>query len=754
MLALLIAVLGAIPDAEPVPQVAVHFRIQPVGQVAGASGPVTLRPVVGDGKPLTVVVDEHKAVAQLPAGSSWQLEPAFVGGWAPQEILTVPQGVSMTSHAVKVWPSGRMHGALAMADPREKMPEVIDMQIVSLPGTRNDERLPERTVVRCSVKDARFACIGPAIAADIVVRGDGFIPHYRWGIRIGSDASTDLGKITLRRGASLVGWARAEEGKIDPATARARLRRVIAAATGGPNAERLQRPVAETPVRADGFFQLAGIEPGTYMIEVEQPQLAAARVFPIDVFRDAETKFQGILVLKKPLTVSLVVEPARDWTDSPWHITVFRAGDFSMRYDRAPVFDGTTDDGKVAMPGQAAGMFRFTVSDSLQNPLAADTFEVTSAADATHTVSVDLLRVHGALRYGSEPLQADLVFGGAFGARHVETHADADGTFATVLPSSGRWAVDVSSGSPPIKTTVAVTIEADKDHTAKVDIVVPENSVDGVVLDEDAKPVANADVSLASAGSHVSTRSSADGRFHFRGTPAAKSQLHASAFLANRSHTTAVVDLAVEDDSHLGPIELRLQRQTEMSATVVSPRGPVPGARVLMIGRAGLQSPIDSTVTGLDGVATFHPPADTTSAVFIVSPPGHALRVFERVLDGQPLTFDVYQNGGRLEIDIPPMDREKPLIPAIVANGMRFLVFTELYQWAAGHGVQNMAAVGAAGGTFVAPDVAPGEYRLCFGPPTLTSTANVDPWLGAASCATGVLAPGGTLRLAVSPAVP
>ena len=162
--------------------------------------------------------------------------------------------------------------------------------IVGPPGPAAKREIPKGQV-SCPVDDKGvFRCTLPSAPLDVAFRAAGFVPRYRWGLAPRPGKVLEVGVVELKKGASLKGWVEVEGGPIANGQCVARLFPIVSTGGGDPAlVERLRRAAAESPVGADGFFQLSGIAPGSYQVEVEQPGYAPARVFPVDVWPGAET---------------------------------------------------------------------------------------------------------------------------------------------------------------------------------------------------------------------------------------------------------------------------------------------------------------------------------------------------------------------------------------------------------------------------------------------------------------------------------
>ena len=304
---------------------------------------------------------------RLPAGSRWWLSTSVRRWWSARTLLNVTAGDSPLATEQRLWPTGVLRGALKVVKASDKLPSTITIAARAIPGTP-PRYLPDFSI-DCNVDRAgAWRCEVPAGRHDLSVTASSYIPAYKWDVAVDRRKPQDLGTIELRKGASIAGWAAIDERGAKLTGAKAVVTRLIATGADARIAQRLGAPVAQTTVGANGFFQLAGIEGGTYRVRVEHDGFAPSAIFPVRVFAGSETLIRHTLILQRPLHVRATVTPARDASDKPWRLTLSRIADFSTAPDGAPVFDAPIDDsGGIDVPDQAPGTFRATVSDSAGN---------------------------------------------------------------------------------------------------------------------------------------------------------------------------------------------------------------------------------------------------------------------------------------------------------------------------------------------------------------------------------------------------
>lgn len=719
---------------------------------AKRNGSLRLRPLSHKGTERVLAIDSQSSIqAELPANTVWEVAAELSGFWAPRETVWVGPAGTGTQRPIVLWPAAEIEGSLRLKEPSEKLPKEMTVTLESPPGPAAKREIPKGQA-SCPVDEkGAFRCILPAAPLDVAFRAAGFVPQYRWGLAPRQGQALKVGVIELKKGASLKGWIEVEDGPIVAGQCVARLFPIVSAGGGDPTlTERLRRAAAEARVGPDGFFQLSGVAPGSYQLEVEQPGYATARIFPVDVWLGAETALKQSVILKRPVRIELTLKPAADWLDKPWRIKVLRAADASSGYERKPVHDGPVDaEGRVSIPGQGPGRFLVTVADSRGDGLLSEEMEITGPADARRDIEIRLITVEGNVTLGRDPLAATLFFGKEKGAVSVKMESDEDGRFHGVLPREGTWRVDVRSADGAVGTFIKTKVEADRAGRARVQLRIPDTRVFGKVVNEEGQPVQEAEIGLSSETESIEALSDEQGRFEIRGAP--EGVVHLAARASGKERLSGdVMTLALADSQEVGPLELRLRRIKALRGQVRGVHGPVAGATVVA---QPLQPPVGfaaSARAGVDGVFELEIPARTDRVQLVVSPPGYSLKTYQLEADGAQMILNVPQDGGTLEFSLPykaEEAREEDLAYVVFQNGLP-LHRPQLMSWARGHGGRYSDASGA---DFQIPQLAPGDYRVCVVKRAAFTDWALSGWQkGAAECVAGPLASGGTLRLSVA----
>jgi hypothetical protein len=731
------------------PSTALRIEIQRRGDSkAVLKGDLSLRPADGKGSEIVLPLpaDGGLLETRLPERSSWTLVLKSPEFWAPRETVTMGAAGSVKQYVLSLWPLARLSGSVRMVDRGELPPREITARI-STPVAGSKAPVVPRVEVACPVDEkGAWTCELPAGVFDVSFRAGSFVPSYRWGLVLRAGETSAFGVLEMRKGASLAGWVEVEEGKIDPATCVARLSPLSGPGRTTPTAEeRLKKVSLDRKVGKDGFFQIDGVAPGSYQLEIQQPGYAPARAFPLEVWEGSETLLRQALLLRRPLELDLKIEPPLDWLGKPWQVTVERKSDFSGSVEGTPAFQGSAGPkGRVKVAGQAPGRFVVRVADSLGNTLHHERdLPIEHAGEAQQALKVDVIAVQGRVTLGKEPLAATLWFGGRFGAVRVKMSSDEEGEFEGVLPRSGSWGVEVQASDPKLDTEAKVDVEPDPEGDAKVEIRLPNTYVFGKVVDEAGRPLSRARVHFGHLDGAVAAESGDGGEFDLHAVPEGRAEL--SATFDSRSEgslTSDVVMIDVSDSVPVGPMNLILRKTRLLQGRVQSPRGPVAGAMLRVVPYIPPLGSASRARSELDGSFSVRVDGKAESMLAVVSPPGHALQVFEVPVRGEPVVLNVSPDGGTLEVALPFSLKTSEQALFIWQNRLP-LDLGALVFWAEGHGIRFEDEAG-----LHIPRLAPGNYEVCYGPVTFSDPDDLAGWkTGTATCASGSLGNGATLRL-------
>jgi Carboxypeptidase regulatory-like domain len=273
--------------------------------------------------------------------------------------------------------------------------------------------------------------------------------------------------------------------------------------------------------------------------------------------------------------------------------------------------------------------------------------------------------------------------------------------------------------------------------------VVPRTGVHGVVVDQKGNPIARSVIDIGTPDatqSVVQTHGDANGNFELFGLTSGNYTITAKTFDGRASKLT---NFSLDDDS-LADMKLVVEGQPVLSGRVIANGNPVSGATLTFI-------PTDANVVFLptgrsdaNGEFAVRLPPGASTGNLIVATAGFPFKMFHLTIPDQSIVIDVDAIGATLDADVLPFVSDENAPQTFVVHrgadvNAQFL--------ASATGVRITA--GSAGHVHIVhPLMEPGEYSLCAAYmrelPALRSGL-----LPKECCSTGVLAPYGSLKLAV-----
>lgn len=557
------------------------------------------------------------------------------------------------------------------------------------------------------------------------------MPSYRWQARVLASQVTDLGTIVLRRGSSVAGWVETEEGAPPSKSCRVKLSPERVAGTRD---DRLGALDLETSVNENGFFQLEGIRAGPYVLTVTQPGFAPTQLPHVHVQPDAAWETPKPLILSRPVTLEVLVDPPEDPKGRPWRVEVFRKSGGSEHF-RGEV----SVDGRWLQEQLAAGTYRLFLTDAAGSRWLAQDVDVTPEQQQVH-LRPAVVRIQGRVLFGSDPVSATVWFGGRSGSQRVRLVADQHGVFEGSLPRAGKWPLELALEDPtnvfaldPIEIKLPAS-----GGMAEVEIVVPRTVLKGEVVDGVGRRAAGARVAVTSLdhkSASAKTQTDEAGKFVVRGLRAGR--VAAQAEEGERVSDWVETELNERDETN---VLLVLRQSWTLRGRVISPLGPLPGAQVIAWPEMG-EVPVANTSTATtdpDGDFDLLLPPGSRAANIIVLPPRFALRFLKvRVEPSRTLEIALGDGGGTLVVELPTAyDGPTPQM----AHGGVFVPLPMLRLWSRLKGVPQ-----ADPDRLVLPDLESGEYSLCVGQQALIALrrgTSLEQY-----CSTGSLPPSGELVL-------
>ena len=610
--------------------------------------------------------------------------------------------------------------------------------------------------MRCRVEEGNWSCLGPAGLFDVELEATGYTPRYEWGVSLKAAESTDLGRTPLLRRASVFGRAVRKDGSNPPGPCRAALRPEAMRSASETDLERARQGETSfsAPLSLRGYFQVVGVSPGMYLLNVECQ--AASGIRELSVQADAETRVDPPLLLGE-LTLDIAVTPKVDPEGRPWQLTVDATAP-SLRRIADKV--RTSEDGHWARRGLMAGSYRVMVNSSDGTPWLQRDFEL-RADSGQLSLRLAFVRVAGRALLGMQPVRSRLDFLNIeAGGKPVTLTSDDSGSFHGLLPvppgvQETSWTIEAHvPQAPGIRRLQSVSVPSvAAGANAWLELVLPTIAVRGTVVSEEGQPQSGVQVTFEDANNAQTITSTDDaGSFELPELPPGKYAAVAESSEGTSERTP--LDVAEGSENEL---KLVIKLFNRIPFYVVSSQGPVSDATVQVWIPPGV--PRFFTHTDQDGRFEVKLPAGITEVGLTVGAPGYALKMTRMPVsmtqtptssgsDGSPnantITLDA--SAGTLELDLKPPEShlDTPVTPYLVHDGAIEEAGT-LPDWGTGQG-------GAASGeTAEIEAIEPGVYALCF----LADQADLAAiWQGALPpdrCRKGSLEQGRTLTLTLSP---
>jgi hypothetical protein len=605
-------------------QVQVRLRAFPVG---GGAEPVD-RQVMA---PSTERVD-------LPQGN-WEVSLLSSAFWSAPMILSAGETATLD-----LWPAATLHGTAKSAEKGLK----VDRLHVSFTSSAGDAATePASGESSCVVQDEKWRCVVPVGQYDLRLLSRGFAAEFRWNVTTRAGAEVDLGALTLRPGASLIGYVAPGSGiRVD-------LTGVTVTARPRSFASDQTRRSYSSPVSARGLFQVTGLPPGEYVIHAATKNLRSEER-GVTILADRNAELRSSLVIEKPRQLVLKVEPPRPSGERPWRIRLYRLIADAQRVED-PI-TGSPDEHGGWRSDVLPGEYLLEVGLSETSTWASKRI-VIGSADELIDLIMPMSRVSGLVTLGDVPLaEARLIFGGEQGDHQETLRTDLQGRFTGEVPSdaksSSMWTITVDAEAPRVKRTVRLEAAENELGDVELRIELPQTVVSGRVINSDGSPEPQALVTLRSPDNKVfeQTSTQADGAFELFGFEPGSYRVRAEAF--QRSSEIVTVRASETLTSN---VDLVLQNDVFVRGKVQARNTAGVGAKLTALQRGVRTDFVPNTSTDGRGLFELKLPPGTRVFDLIVRAPGFALAMGRVAVqqDAKFLTLTVDQNGGELSLELP-----------------------------------------------------------------------------------------------------
>ena len=465
------------------------------------------------------------------------------------------------------------------------------------------------------------------------------------------------------------------------------------------------------PIDSRGFFQILDVPAGVYTLAAQAKTFAPARLFPVRVFEGKEVELDHALVLARPLTLELYVEPATDHHGKPWSIDLTRLSRFpfdEISYGRIEV----ALDGAVDWPGLSPGRYRIEIRNSTRAIWHHETLDLSTTSPPV-MVEISRVPIEGKIQLGEKPIEARVHF--RSGGRLEGFTSDEDGAFSGALPTEGTWLVDLFANEPKVRRRgFAIEVERSRDaDVAMVEIQLPDTRLDGRVVEEHGTPVATASLVIMNHDGDETpfgAKIEPTGEFSLAGLPVGTYRLRASAGARKASRWAEV---RLEEELDPPPVVLTLFETIALRGEVVSTGGPVAGAFVSVVPAQAPSTPMPPLATDVHGrFETTEVPPGTREILVSIEAPGYALHMQRLpIVDEEPLTISLDREGGTLRIELPAGGLKPSLFgtqPWLLHDGS-ILRVSALSRWASLNDTPFQQD-----GSLVVPRLDAGTYAACL----------------------------------------
>ncbi len=681
---------------------------------------------------------------------TWRLAVEHGDFWA--RAWTITLGEQPQEGTLRLWPVAHLAGRWQVADPAEGPPVHLLARFQGAPQPPSAPAADLTGEAPCKISGDAWTCKLPAGAAlDVRLEAEGFINHYFWGLELAAKETRQAGLLAFKRGAEVAGWVVSEDPAVKVEGTRLQLSpRSAGSALEPKQAERWTAVTLEVMANDRGFFHLAGVPPGAYLLEATKAPLAPARASVRVLPNQLTMVANPPLTLAPPLKLQIYIDPPVTPQGVPWKVEWSQVDRGS-----APLAPTRTShaalDGSWVEAGWAPGKYFLRILDDAGAVWLGEVITLESGADPSPLLlELPTIEVRGRLLLGDQPLLAELSFGGAPGYESVSFASDALGTFRGLLPKAGTWLVEISAAEPRVRRERLEVVVEEKPGQAfaELSIELPATRLQGTVVTEEGMLVPGALVTVfssAKGGASTEDEASDTGAFEMWGFPPGVYALiaeHGSA--SGEVFFSDQVQVELEEDRQPSPVRLELRREIKVRGRVLAATGAVPGALIKAEPLDMPSFPLLPRHSDASGSFAVSLPAAASRVFLSVAPPGFAFRMLAleaRALK-EPLDVPVSTEMGTLVFELPAgLDQHTwGGVKVLVQHGSAQELLGYLLHWA------SLNGVAADGQRVVVPAMEPGDYSACIAPLTQRAAVLLGS-LSAVPCASGYLSPSGELTL-------
>jgi len=550
----------------------------------------------------------------------------------------------------------------------------------------------------------------------LTANADGKAPGRKSGLKVASDQVTDVGTITLEDGRVLRGRvvSAKDDAPVPGATVSVSQPQSFMMTVGRDNA-------AGVAISAlDGRFEIAGLEPRAYAIDVTQPDYSpnSGRV---EISPDADTD-DFVVKLSRGGTITGLVRDAQKQI-------LPNAGVLLTKIPMAggPQTVSTGPDGRYTFEKIAPGEYMVIRAPTGGGPLmligGMKQIVVREGETTVHDLDeASKINLTGRVLKGGQPVaNAMLLFSVGDGngppTDLKQSRSDADGRYQIGLDAAGAYAVVVTTGGAFFGGgRSAIALQVPDQPNPVLDITMKTAGISGRVLNAEGKPIGGAVVSATAGGTSggsgghrgrgTEDQSDPDGSFLIDGLDPGTYTLTAA---ASGYRNATVPPVTVANESDVPAVDVRMEAGRTVRGRVLDAIGnPIPGAMVMAAASGGPPTGRDAMPATSDVNGTFlvTAPADGPIDLTAVAggfPPARVVGVQPE--DGVDVTLRA-PRAGRVRLSV--LDAAGT---ALAGARVTFKAVPD-YLGADFATMFNKPTPTDAGGVTTVPSLAPGAYEL------------------------------------------
>jgi hypothetical protein len=721
-IALVAVFLAAVAHAAAASEVHVTFRTPLETPKAGIA--VTLHARSETGAEATATFPLSAGGTLQLADGLWEVAAVAPHYWSRPMSLQVAAAPSAVE--LPLFRSVTVRGEVSAAAVRQ-----LTIGFAPPPATP-PSALPSGSVI-CPVTSRRFVCDVPSGLLDLTFRASGWIALYRWKESL--DADRNFGTLALQRGSSFTGTVTFAERQ--PKKAPAITVSVWADSPVLLNDDQKQRvAIARQNAKPNerGFFQFA-LAPGDYLVEATADGGLHSERRNIRILEARESQLRTPLVLERPHTLTIHVDPPLAPYGKPWTVTL-------ARKDHTGATESETNDevpasGEWHREGLFSGSYALSLGRSREDAWYSTPIEI-AGADVMHDVRVPTTHISGKVTLGGKPLRTNVWFSDNEGKR-AGIRSRVDGTYGPILMpdiADDTWPfVEVTNDEPYIRRTFTkVKLKRLDDENRELDLELKGATVFGDVVDEKGVIQTNALINATFADGRFTQIESPAGNFILNAVAPGALSLRADTHDGSTAGAT-IVDVSGDESTE---VHLVVKPGFTVSGIVRSLAGPIGGAGIASISLEQWGDYLGQTATDEEGRFRLFFSPGTSSALISVNAPGYAYRMLRLAVRTDAVPVIVESSGGTLILTPPPKSDD---------DGRPYLIHAGAIFPLGGVGMLSSANVDATGRIAI-PLAEEGAYSLCMlAPAQIVAAANG--WLSPDRCASGLLPRGGALTLEV-----